>query len=612
MTALRRAVGDAPFIFVVGKGGVGKTTAAGALAVELADEGEPTHLISTDPAHSLADLFGQEIVGNSVVAACAPRLILEEFDAAGFARDWVARSLDAVIEIVEHGTYLDGDDVAAFGRLALPGVDEVMAVLRLTNLAAQDRRVVVDTAPTGHTLRLLDAAAIHDAIAGALRAMADKAAAVAGSLTGRAVRLTGESLIDELQHYVDGYRTRVLGQAAFVVADRPDVVVAAETDRLVAALKERGLRVAATITTLPARPQMGPHDRRTGRAAGDPARRGTDARLQVPWLDIAAGCDGLRAWRRALQPRSTATEPGLRSSSGRMLSPPADTATSAALPWLLRTTPRLLLFAGKGGVGKTTCAAAAALALAETRDVLLCSVDPAGSLDDVLLDGPLPDRLVTQQVDPAAELARVREAWRADLDHALARIGAAGDAALDRRVVERLWSFVPPGIDELAALAAILAATGTDRTIVLDTAPTGHFLRLLAAPGIALDWTHQLMRVVVKYHLGGSAGGAAAALLQLARELRALQATLLDGARAAVIVVTMDQDLVTAETNRLVAVLQESGVRVAAVLHNHGSEARARLVAAAPGTAVICAPGMADATGTDALREFVGAWKIVE
>jgi anion-transporting ArsA/GET3 family ATPase len=152
-----------------------------------------------------------------------------------------------VSEIIESGTWLDEADVAGFGRLALPGVDEMMAVLRLSELAAGTARVVVDTAPTGHMLRLLDAGDVHEGIARTLRAMAAKADAVAGAMTGRAVRMRGESIIDELEASVRVWREDVLRRAAFVVVTRPDAVVGAETAQLLAGLEQRRLRVAAVL-----------------------------------------------------------------------------------------------------------------------------------------------------------------------------------------------------------------------------------------------------------------------------------------------------------------------------------------------------------------------------
>lgn len=598
MSRLLDAAGDAPFIFVVGKGGVGKTTTAGALSLELADSGSATHLISTDPAHSLADLFQHPVGGDVATSPCSPLLVIEEFDASRAGAAWVGQALGPVTAIVEGGTYLDGEDVAAFSRLALPGLDEMMAVLRLSALTGPDaegRRIVVDTAPTGHTLRLLDAADIHEGIARALRAMADKAAAVAGAMTGRAVRLQGESIIDDLEQAVSTYRERVLAPAAFIVASRSGRVVEAETRRLAAALSQRGLRVAAVVTT---------------GGAGDTAHDATQ--LDVPLLDNVAGCDGLRRWREHVGTgRRTTASPG--PPAGPM--PPS---AGSAQEWLVRHSPRILLFAGKGGVGKSTCAAAAALALAASRDVLLCSTDPAGSLDEVLEAadaGPTP-RLRVLQIEPAAQLEALRGAYQEEIGDALARLGLSDSAALDRRVMETLWDLTPPGLDELAATAAMLEAAESGETIVIDSAPTGHFLRLLEMPDIALSWTRQLMRVFVKYGIAGAVGGTAESLLELSRDLRKLRDALHDPDSAAAVVVTLDEPLVRAETERLAASLARSEMRVEAVLLNrfpgpapeHGA-----WLPVAGAAVVIHAPALDPApTGPDALRRFVDTWNIVE
>jgi arsenite/tail-anchored protein-transporting ATPase len=628
MSLLRTAIDDAPFTFVVGKGGTGKTTAAAALALDLADAGTDVHLISTDPAHSLSDVFGEDFAAAGATSRCSPQLRVEEFDAAARAHTWLQHATGPVTEILEAGTYLDADDVAGFTRLALPGLDEMMAVLRLVDLADAAGTVVVDTAPTGHTLRLLDAADTHETLARALRAMADKAAIVASSLTHRTLRLAGERFIDELEAYATSFRSRVLDRAAFVVAARADPVVRAETVRLRQALERRRLGVAAVVH------------------AGDPppSARGAGTDLYVAILADATGCHGLRAWRDALRtasPDAPATPATAATTAAESAAADADatahddaadadaaaaadsdtdvaSADADAAAWLRRAAPPLLVFAGKGGVGKSTCAAAAAVLLARDRDVLLCSTDPAGSLDDVfaadvISAGSAGPRLRTQQVDAAGELRRLREEFRDDVLAALDGIGLSSAAAVDRRVVEALWDLAPPGIDEFAALAALLDAADTGESIVLDTAPTGHFLRLLTMPDVALDWVRQLMRIIVKYHAAGSAGGVAESLLRTARELRALRDLLHDGARAAVVIVTLDEPVVRAETARLHAALAEADVAIAATLVNRavvGTDPPADEAAAATGR-VIRAPLLpTPPAGRSALRKFVAAWKI--
>jgi arsenite/tail-anchored protein-transporting ATPase len=606
MGPLGGAVGDARFTFVVGKGGTGKTTAAGALALGLADAGVATHLLSTDPAHSVGDLFAQQLGGEPASCMCAPRLLLEEHDADAHARRWLDRVAPLAAELVEHGTLLDAADVAGFTRLAVPGVDEVMGMLRLVELGAGSARVVVDTAPTGHTLRLLDTAATHEGVAHALRAMADKAGTVMSSFAGRTVRLRGELLIDELDDAVRGFRA-LLADAAFVVATCDEPVVRAETVRLVHALRQRRLRVAATVFVGTAGETAG---------VGNSAVRPTGAAdagacFEVPLLPGVHGCDGLRHWLRAVQPCAA------RAIGGRRPAPGHPPKGRPVLPWLEALDVQLLLFAGKGGVGKSTCAAAVAVALADSRNVLLCSTDPAGSLEDVLGGGTLAagsagPRLRVVQVDAAAEAARLGAEWRGHVTEAMERIGLSEAATLDRRVTERLSDMAPPGIDEFAALAALLDAASPAETVVLDPPPTGHFLRLLTMPQVALDWSRQLMRILVKYHAGGVAGGVAEALLRTARELRALQERLRDPSRAGVVVVTTPEPMVQAETGRLIGRLREAAVPVAAVLLNRAevpdTEHAARHARDVP---LLTAPQVAAPAGSAAaLREFMLEWRV--
>src|SRR5688572_29160103 len=94
------------FILAVGKGGVGKTTIAGALALSFADHNQQTHLISTDPAHSIGDLFENN------PHKCSELLELEQFDARKYADALFARIQPAFVELIERGTYLDQADAS--------------------------------------------------------------------------------------------------------------------------------------------------------------------------------------------------------------------------------------------------------------------------------------------------------------------------------------------------------------------------------------------------------------------------------------------------------------------------------------------------------------------
>ena len=603
-------------VVVTGKGGTGKTTTAAALALRFADSGLPTHLLSTDPAHSVGDVFDLTLAARPRPSPCTPALMLEELDARAYAREWVQRLAPDIARLVEAGTYLDAEDARSLTDLSLPGVDEIMAALRLVELAPADAaRLVVDTAPTGHALRLLDAGELVAGWVAALEAMAEKARAVASGLLGVAVRVPGEPAVAELRAEVARFQAEVLARATFVVVTRPESVVQAETERLLGELRRRGLPVAAVLVT------GGIGDD----ATADPPR------FAVPLVSPAPrGCAALRAWGDD-SPAAAASSGGGRRpgvpapASGEAPVGAARPGERTAAAQLLRRPQSLFLFAGKGGVGKTTCAAACALGLSVDREVLLLSTDPAGSLEDVLgvpvpAEGARVGRMLARQVDGPAELRRMEEQYRREVDAAFAAVGLQSAAALDRAVMEGLWGLAPPGVDELLALARIVRSLATGVTLVIDPAPTGHFLRLLEMPAIALDWVHAFMRLILKYGLAPELDAVARDLLEFARDCKDFLARLADSGRTAAFVVTLDEPVVAAETDRLLGALVAAHVPLAGVILNraeagppHGAggpgSPRATTVAAPPAPLLLAPCLPAPPIGPDALRGFLRRWE---
>ena len=569
-------------ILVGGKGGVGKTTTAGGIALALADRGANVTLISTDPAHSISDLFG------SLSESCSDRLTLEEFDARSYADVFFRRIQPALVTLVESGTYLDTADANAFLDLSLPGIDEVMAALRIVEIIqSSEDRIVVDTAPTGHTLRLLQSADILRTWVAAGRAMAEKGGAVASQLMRQPVRMPGEDVLDEIEANAAAFEREVLQGAAFVVVTRSGSVVRAETERLQAALHARGVHVAATIVN-----QATSSDSET---------------FAVPHLADPTGCAGLRDW---------AARMGEPSSSHSSRSLPAEVRGNVAEE-LSRVQARLVWVAGKGGVGKSTCAAALAVMFAESRNARIASTDPAGSLREVFgvaikdTDTSVAPRLHARQIDASAQFARMRSDYRAAVERVFESLGLERAVALDRKVIEALFDFAPPGIDEIIALIDIMEHLDDYDVTVIDSAPTGHFLRLLEMPDIALEWVHALMRLLVKYHALGSLDALGRDLLAFSKRLRQLKLDLSTPETTAVYVVTLAQPMVIAETRRLRAALDRAHIPVAAVIVNRAHDDDARDVRASlQAPAILRAPDAdAEIIGADALRSFLARWE---
>ena len=590
------AAPDARFTFVVGKGGVGKTTTAALLALAWAGPGRRVHALSTDPAHSLGDVFDRPLPAGAPCSVCVPTLTVEELVAEARAAAWRDRIRVPLTDLLERGSYLDREDVDRFTALRIPGVDELMAALRLVELLDTPAdHVVVDTAPTGHTLRLLDAATLLESWTDALAALAAKADAVTDALFRGAAGSAGGSLRAEVETALARYRSDVLAAAAFVIVTRDEPAVRLETDRLAAGLAVRGLRVRARL-------QVG-----LGSAAPGTVR--------LPWWpESPRGCRALEVAVQQLEGQDAAPGGLAAPAPGPAAAPVVGPAgRGSGLAWLEARPQRLLMFAGKGGVGKSTCAAAAAVALARTRPVLLLSVDPAGSLGDLLgcdvgpAARPVTPGLRVQQIDAGGAVARWRAGARGTVEPFLKRLRLGGDPALDRRVFESLWDLAPPGMDEIVALSELLDAAAAAETVVLDTAPTGHFLRLLALPAMALEWTRALMRMLLKYGVTAELDAVAKDVVAFARQLRELQARLADDRWTGAVLVTLAEPVVTAETDRLRSALAQAGVPVAAVLVNR-RPARDATPAPAP---VLAAPHLSPAPrGPDALLAFAAQWEL--
>jgi arsenite-transporting ATPase len=232
---------------------------------------------------------------------------------------------------------------------------------------------------------------------------------------------------------------------------------------------------------------------------------------------------------------------------------------------LAPTGVRVLFFGGKGGVGKTTAAAAAALAIARAgRHVLLLSTDPAHSLGDAV-SLPLDDEerevaagLSARELDATQAFRKRRERYRASVEELFASLRGGGsfDAPYDRAVMNDLIDLAPPGLDELFALLAIADALQRYDLVVVDTAPTGHALRLLELVAKAREWVQALLQIQLKYRRVTGLGELARDLTGTARELRELEELLQDAARARFVAVTRPAALPRLETARLLAALR--------------------------------------------------------
>lgn len=234
----------------------------------------------------------------------------------------------------------------------------------------------------------------------------------------------------------------------------------------------------------------------------------------------------------------------------------------------------ITFFAGKGGVGKTTMSVGHALRLAREnpeRRYVIISVDPAHSLRDVFASQAPPANLRVEAVDTRARWREFRDQLGDEIERAVNAITPSGlTVAYDTDAMKHLIEVAPPGADELFAISRLADLTADDSVAetIVDTAPTGHFLRLLDLPKTAGEWVREFMRILLRYRELVPAGTLGEELLRASRALHSLEATL-HSDRASVVVVTRPERIVVAETQRLIAELQHREIRVSRIIANY-------------------------------------------
>jgi arsenite-transporting ATPase len=453
------------FLFFTGKGGVGKTSIACATAVSLAEAGQRVLLVSTDPASNVGQVFGVPIGNRITTVEAVANLHALEIDpqaAAQAYRDRIVGPVRGVLpEAVVRGIE---ESLSGACTTEIAAFDEFTALLIDSARTTEFDHIVFDTAPTGHTIRLLQ---LPGAWSGFLEDGKGDASCL-GPLAGlEKQRSQYKAAVDAL---ADPTLTRLILVARAQQATLREV--ARTHDELAAIGLEQQYLVINGI--LPA-----------AEASTDPVAAAIHAREAAALAALPVGvqalaCDhialkpfdlvGLDALRRLLSDEVTGTE----TTRADATMPSVDTRLAALVDEIAASGHGLVMLMGKGGVGKTTLAAAIAVALAQRGlPVHLTTSDPAAHLTDTL-DGALA-QLVVSRIDPQAETERYRQ-------HVLATKGAQLDAQGRALLEEDLRSPCTEEIAVFQAFSRIIREAGR-KFVVMDTAPTGHTLLLLDATG---------------------------------------------------------------------------------------------------------------------------------
>ncbi len=487
------------FVFFSGKGGVGKTTMACTTAVRYADEGKRTLIVTTDPASNLADVFEQEIghkvtpingVANLWAMEIDPDKATDEYKERALAPIRALFPAEIVNVMAEQMNSPCTAEVAAFDRFT-----DFLTLTESPNhpIAAQDFDVIIfDTAPTGHTLRLLELPAewshtIETASGGSGQTCIGPAAAI------QEAKAKYDRALAAMR---DATRT------TFIFVLQPEATPIKETHRATAELGKLGIHTHQIIINgiLPPAEAANPffaervkmqakYLAQIERELPLPARRmflldgeikGVPRLREVARMLFEGGNESLRATNKRIE-RTTDFRPAQFA-----------IRKSDILPRILPNThSRTLFFAGKGGVGKTSVSCVTAVWLARRGyRTLLLTTDPAAHLGDVL-GVPVGD--VPTPVEGASNLWAVNIDAKAAAEVYKARI--LDDARARGRPPQAIAAMAEeldsPCTEEMAAFDRFIDFASQENydVIVFDTAPTGHTLRLLELP---IDWSKQL------------------------------------------------------------------------------------------------------------------------
>ncbi|MBI3180946.1 MAG: arsenical pump-driving ATPase [Myxococcales bacterium] len=449
---------DTRHVLFTGKGGVGKTSVACAVAVRLADAGRRVLLVSTDPASNLDEVLQVPLGPRPTAVSGVMGLSALNLDPEAAARAYRERVVGPYRSVLPAAVVASMEEqLSGACAVEIAAFDELSRLLGDPSATEGLDHVLFDTAPTGHTLRLLKLPA---AWTGFIE-QSTFGTSCLGPLAGlERQRKLYEETVRTLS---DPSRTTV------VLVTRPELSALAEAERAHRELAALGLRNQRLVvnaifqarTDDPTAAALAARGREALAAMPEPLR--ALRRTELPLRPSALiGVDALRAIAEPVSADAGPSEDRRR--SWPPLAPLLDEIASRR--------SGLILAMGKGGVGKTTIAAAVAVELARRgHRVQLSTTDPAAHVATAV--GEPPPGLRVSRIDPSEET-------RAYAAQVLASVGAGLDDRGRALLEEELRS---PCTEEIAVFLAFArtVAEAEDGLVVLDTAPTGHTLLLLDA-----------------------------------------------------------------------------------------------------------------------------------
>ncbi|EXJ24396.1 Arsenical pump-driving ATPase [Alkalibacterium sp. AK22] len=443
-----------PYLFFTGKGGVGKTTTACATATQLADAGYSVLLVSTDPASNLQDVFETTLSNKPVAIDAVQNLKVANFDPVTAAEDYRKSVIepyrgllpDSALENMEE--QLSGSctvEIAAFNEFA--------HVLTDKTIEETYDYILFDTAPTGHTLRMLE-------LPSAWSSYLDE------NTTGVSCLGQLSGLGDKKDMYAHAVNTLSdASRTTLMLVSRPQEASFLEADRASAELSQIGISNQKLIVN------------GLLEEADDSLSTAIQAQQKADLNNVSSQLNHFEQYRIPLRPytvtgvdklRAFLTEDTLNETADTQSAQPAATLEELTAN-LIDSNKKIIFTMGKGGVGKTTVAVQIAQLMAKTgKKVHLDTTDPADHLNLYLKAS---SQLTVSHIDEDKELAAYTEEV----------LGKARKTMNQEDLAYIEEDLRSPCTQEIALFRAFaeIVDRADNEIVVIDTAPTGHTLLLL-------------------------------------------------------------------------------------------------------------------------------------
>ncbi|MCG2795904.1 MAG: TRC40/GET3/ArsA family transport-energizing ATPase [Actinomycetia bacterium] len=524
-----------------GKGGTGKTTSSAATAMCLARLYSDKRILvaSSDPAHSLGDSFGCPLDNTITPIEGMENLWGIEMNSASLFDEFRMEHKHSLQRLRSMSYCSDQIDIRDFLSFRLPGMEEMMILLKIVQMLRQKSQgnweydhIILDTAPTGHTLRLLalpntmlEWLNLFDTTFLRYHRLSHAISSLGFfEIAGIEKPEAGvREFIDYLRTELEKLRSTLQDPeiCEFVPVTVPEELSIAETQRLVRFL---------TTDSIPVRNIIVNHVQGDNDCAFCTARR----KGQEPYLgEIEEIFPSYNLVSVPGFPREVRGEKSLLTyarelaGDGPKGSPEYDRTPSIEIkrisasgkPTTLSEDLKFIIFGGKGGVGKTSGSAATALYMARKypdKKILIFSTDPAHSLgdsyacnigDEITPIGGL-QNLHALELDGRKMYEEFGEEYRRIVEDAFQKWQYVEMSDTSRRKLEFdhkvMAGFIdayPPGIEEVLALERIMGLMdrGVYDLYIFDTAPTGHLVELLTVPELVRDWLRITYRAILKY-----------------------------------------------------------------------------------------------------------------